>query len=471
LRPLGKRAWALAGGIVALAFALFAGYRIGNGSYAEAAVLAAVPLALLLAQSEWSLVAAALVAAYLGPGVQYLLGAGSQVLVSYIPKALVVALFFAVLLRLSKTQRQAHIFPILIVWLVLLLVSAFVHGFNALSAQAFVGFAIAPLAFMVVSNASPSRRGMKGVIATLAAMLVLQLGFVLLQSVGGLAPSIDQVSGTLGRSATTFLGVLMAAVFAVATVRLFAGYRRWAIAAVLCASVVMILSEAKAGFLLAGIGTVVGLAALAWRRRSTRLAIASLLVGLVPVAVLYFYYYFVDAGRADAGGTFAFLTSPSQMVAYLFSSSARGQAGRLGGLSLVFAQSPTLADLALGKGVGALSTSSVVGTVDASALQLQATFGWATSAGRMLIEAGLLGLVSFIVAAADAARRAAVAVWNGGSRHADWLGASACALAAVFIAGGFYTSAWTFDATGFSYWILLGMLVSASALLSGDYDG
>jgi hypothetical protein len=117
----------------------------------------------------------------------------------------------------------------------------------------------------------------------------------------------------------------------------------------------------------------------------------------------------------------------------------------------------TLADAVLGKGPGLLSSSALFGGSSAFLLATGATFAWATSLTRSILETGILGTALYVCVVVSALWTVAGS-WRPGL---DALGRSVVAgcagLATVYLVSGVYASAWHTDAVAILFWCLMGM--------------
>ena len=138
------------------------------------------------------------------------------------------------------------------------------------------------------------------------AVMVVQLPLAIVQALF-FATSVDQIGGTFGTvGGTAVLAVVMALVWTVAAALLLGRRPVWLLPIGLAIAAVLLISEGKAGFLFAAVGTIaVGLTrAIANPRRGTFVLVQYISMSAAAVAVLFVGYAYLRqlaARRAGAG--------------------------------------------------------------------------------------------------------------------------------------------------------------------------
>jgi hypothetical protein len=379
-------------------------------------------------------------------------------------KALIGLFAMTVMLDLGPSNRLR--IPMSLIMLVaVLVVSALVSTSGRFYAfQSLGAYIAAPIAYVAIVHSSITLKSLKRLAWIVVGIAAAQVPIVIAQA-RFFTANVDQMGGTFGVLGGTHIqAVIMGLAWTVAVALLFGRRRVWLLPVGLAVLVVLLVSEAKAGFIFAAVGTAcVGLArAVANPRRGALFLLQYGAIGAAALAALFGGYMYLGnllpGGETMARYWLAWLANPSNMVDYLFAYD-RGQAGRLEGISLVLNQSRTIADLLIGSGLGVLSSSALLGQNAASSSGLGGTLGWATSATRALFETGLLGTALYLVSV-GAAARAVVKSWATRTNEFGLaVAAAAVGSAAVYLSAGFYASPWTTDAVAVLFWCLLGMAV------------
>ena len=230
-------------------------------------------------------------------------------------------------------------------------------GFYALAA-----FVAGPVAYVAIAHSRLSRQKRCGARRfSSSPIMAIQAPLVIVQALF-FASHVDEVGGTFGAVGGTHVqAVVMGFAWTVAVALLYGRRRSWLLPVGSIVAVVLLVSEAKAGFLFAAIGTiVVGLvrATLDPKRRvSTILGYAVLGVG--AFSVLFVAYMFAGSllpgGEQMAAYWSEWLTNPATIRNYLFSYNSLGNADRLEGVRLVLSQ--PVDDSPTGSSAGASESS------------------------------------------------------------------------------------------------------------------
>jgi len=440
-------------------------------------MFAALALFLGAAWSREFALGAILVSSLVMLGIEYWLRLPPQA--SLLTKGLIGLFVLTVVLDLGPRNPLRVPAPLIMLVAVLALSALFGAANRFLAFQALAAYIAGPVAYVAIVHARVTIRSLRRLALIVLAIVVGQAPIVIAQA--RFAASVDNIGGTFGHlGGTSLQAVVMAFAWTIAIALLIDRNRGWLLPVGLGIAAVLLISEAKAGFLFCALGTiVVGLTrAIANPRRALLMLSSYVAIGVAALAALFAGYIFVGSllpgGETMAKYWLAFLANPSAMVDYLFSYGPGGEAGRLEGVRLVLSQGRTIADLLIGRGLGLLSSSALLGQTGLSSSQFSGTFDWTTSATRSLLETGLLGVLLYIAVIGSACRDV-VRSW---ASRADELGvavgAAAVGAAAVYVAAALYGRAWFTDATAVLFWCLMGMAVKWGRLRreeSGRGDG
>ena len=455
--------------LATLVLALLVGVMVGRWPTMSVAALVALVLVIGTLRSREFALAAVLASSLLMLSVTSWFGLPDQA--ALLTKALIGLFALTVLLDIGPENPLRIPLPFLMLLGVLVVFAMFVAADHFLAVQALAAFLAPPLAYVAIVHANLTIGSLRRVALMAGAIIAAQLPIVLVQA-RYFTPYVDQMGGTFGLVGGTHVqSIVMGFAWTLAVALLLGRRRLWLIPIGLAISIVLLVSEAKAGFLFAAIGTLaVGLArAVANPKRGLGVLAQYLVITVVTVGALFAGYALVGSlwpgGQQMASYWSAWLHNPQAISDYLFAYDPGGQAGRLQGVSLVLGQNQTLADLLIGRGPGFLSSSALLGqSSNASSTALVAALGWATSATRELAEIGLLGIVLYVCAIGYAVW-AVVRAW---AKPADELSiavvAAAVGMAVVFITGAFFLTAWTTDAMSVSFWCFMGMAVKWGTL-------
>lgn len=388
---------------------------------------------------------------------------GLPVQASLLTKLLIGLFVLRTVLDLGPDNRLHIPIPLIMLVAVLAVSAVFGAGNRFLALQAVAAYIFAPLAYVAVVHSSIAMSSLKRIALIVLGIVVAQLPIVIVQA--RFTSNVDRIGGTFGYlGGTSVQAVVMALAWTVAVALLFGRKRFWLLPVGLAITVVLLISEAKAGFVFCALGTiVVGLAsAIANPKRGVFLLVHYGAIGTAALAALFGGYLymgsFLPGGQTMATHWLAWMADPSAIMAYLFSYAPGGQAGRLEGARLVLSQSRTMADLLIGRGLGLLSSSALLGQTARAATGFGTAFDWSTSATRSLLETGLLGILLYVLAIASACR-AVVRSWASGAGELGVaVGAAAVGSAAIYVAAAFYTRVTT-DAIAVLFWCLMGMAV------------
>ncbi len=364
--------------------------------------------------------------------------------------------------------------PLIMLMAVLAVSAAFGAGGRFVAFQSLAAYIAGPIAYVAIVHSSITMRSLKRLALIVLAIVVAQVPIVMVQA--RFAVNVDRIGGTFGNlGGTSLLAVVMAFAWTIAVALLFGRKRVWLLPVGLAIAAVLLISEAKAGFVFCALGTIaVGLTkAVAKPRRGAFVLLQYGAISAAALAALFVGYRYVGSllpgGQTMASYWLAWLKDPSAITGYLFSYGRGGQAGRLEGVRLVLNQSRTIADLLIGRGLGLLSSSALLGQTGLSS-EFVGTFDWTTSATKSLLETGLLGILLYLVAVGFACG-AVVRSW---ASRVDELGvavgAAAVGSAAVYVAAALYANAWFTDAIAVLFWCLMGMAVKWGRLRLADPD-
>lgn len=464
LRGLTAAVW-----LVVMVVAVLLGQSIANGQYAVLALAGAALAGALLAGRDQRTIQVVLVVSFVLAAIIALLQLQAQA--AYATDLLILLMATSVVLR-STRKRNLTVDANLVPWaafLALRLVAGGPFGFLAL--QSFVGYVLFPVLYLCVLNSEMDRESQRRVVWTIVALLGVQVVVAAVQKVAFYWAPADRIGGTLARAGTPFMGVLMASWWAAIVAFALATGRKRLYFLLPLPLLPIVVGEVKAGFVLAAIGTaVVMMAVVASRRVARRWLVGALLVVVPLVAALSVYLYapqLISGDYATREYGIKFFSTPTTAIDYLSGYGRTGQAHRLELLRVILQRHNEATSLLLGEGLGTLSSSALLGQASYEPGSVGATFGWATSGAKYLLETGVLGLVLFGWLVASLAMRAYRLFTH--SEDPLWrpLGLAFAGVAAVFIVGGFYTSAWSFDATAASFWVLAGLVAREEGLLRG----
>ncbi len=366
---------------------------------------------------------------------------------------------------------------VMVVWIAVLAISAlFGSAERMLSLQGMWAYACGPVAFLAILYSDITIKSLRRISLIVAFIVAAELPIVLFQSTF-VATNVDQVGGTFGTvGGTAIIAIVMAFAWTVAVAGLVGRNRVWLIPIGLGIVTVLLVCEAKAGFLFCGVGTLgVGLTRGIWSRRLATVSLQYVVLSAAAVATMYAGYTY--AGEMLKGGERAAaiqlrdISDPGAMRAYLFSYGPEGQAGRLEGTRLALVQyRGVLADSLLGRGPGLLSSSAVSGEASRFLLATGTTFNWATSLTRSILETGILGTLLYLGVVISAVATIATAWRPRISEIGLSVVAASTGCAAVYILSGLYTMSWHRDAVAILFWCLMGMAAKWGQLLTAP-DG
>jgi len=392
---------------------------------------------------------------------------------SLLTKALIGLFALTVVLDLGPDNPLRVPISVTMLVAVLAVSAAFGAGDRFRAFQSLGAYIAAPVAYVAIVNSRIAMRSLRRVALVVSAIVVAQVPIVIVQA--RFTANVDRIGGTFGYlGGTSLQAVVMALAWTIAVALLSGRKRVWLMPVGLAIAVVLLISEAKAGFVFAALGTIaVGLTrAVASPRHGALVLLKYGAISAAALAALFGGYLYVGSllpgGQTMATFWLAWMKDPSAIMNYLFSYGPGGQAGRLEGIRLVLNQSRTIADLLIGRGLGLLSSSALLGQAGMSSSGFSGTFDWSTSATRSLLETGLLGVLLYLVAIGSACR-AVVRSW---ASRADELGvavgAAAVGSAAIYVAAALYANPWFTDATAVLFWCLLGMAVKWGRLRQAE---
>ena len=437
------------------------GMRLGVG-FATAAVLGLslmIPLVRIALRHERLLVGLLCAVAVIMPGLSYSLAWPASL--QYAVDVMAIVFFAIALARRSKRGLRIRLDRPIIAFCLLLVVLVLVtQSFSLAGIQSLWSLILGPLVVIAVLNSELHAADVRSLVRWLFVLCLFQLAVELVQRFVLQIESVDRIGGTLGRAGTTQIGVLMAC-FWVAVIAYVTAMWRWRAGVLLLVPLLaMGLAEAKAGYLLAAIGTVFVAGAWLIRRQYKRALVAGAAV-VLPILIVYLllrYFPQLVFGSKSAGEYWLrALANPQSQMDYLQSYSAGGQAQRLASLTVSWGAISSKGAVPFGLGLGALNSSPYLSPGAAITPWLADTLAWTPSAGRMLLESGLLGISSLCLLFFAQCRHGLTLLKMGGEPH-SFLGAACIGIVPVFVLGGFYTTAWTFRALSIPFWVFVALL-------------
>lgn len=384
---------------------------------------------------------------------------------------------FALSVVLDWTPETPLRIPVVFTMLVavLLVSAAFGSGGRFASVQAIGAYLAAPIAYLAIVHSSLTVNSLRRITWVVLFIIAAQAPIMIVQS--RIVSSVDDIGGTFGIGGSTqILAVILGAAWTIAVALLVSRKRLWLVPIGLSIAAVLMISQAKAGFLFAAAGTIaVGVAkAVSNPRRGVYVLVLYLVIGVAVIAVLFGAYVFLGGllpgGQTASNMWVAWLRNPSAIIDYLFSYDTGGQAGRLEGTRLVLTQSRTMANLLIGQGPGILGGSALLGQESASGSAMSFTLSWATSVTRFLLEVGLVATLLYLAAVAVAVGSVVKAWAAPRDQLGISVGAAAVGMAAVYVTAAFYAAPWTTDAMAVTFWCLLGMAVKWGSLRSAGSE-
>jgi len=450
-----------------LIVSVLSGLGIARDQYALMLIPPLTLLVALLSRRQSHLLFLILVAAFLTPALLSL--PGTPPVMRYSSDLLVLLFIVAVATR-SAIDRSLTLDKWLLPYILFVLVIGLLAGqWNLYSMQSLLGYVLLPLFAIALQNLEIDRAQRVAVLKALGFLVLAQIPVALLQKVMFYSDSFDRIGGTLGRAGTTFMGVLMASAVCFAVAAAYAYKKKRILLLLPLLMLPMILGEVKAGFLLAAVGILVIAVVFGLKARSFRPLVFTAAIAVVPLAVAFAVYSFVPwlVSGDPTTGEFGlrFFRDPGIMLQYVSGFGRSTQANRLEVLRIILQRHSELSMLLLGRGPGFLSTSTLLTPASSQAMDAaKSVFGWITSGGRHLLEIGLIGLLLYVCGVLSVAFRICKRLRN--SEDPLWLTLKAGLVGAaiVFLLGGFYTSAWHFEGTAVSFWLLVGLvLVPAEA--------
>lgn len=419
---------------------------------------------------------AVVVSALIMSGLQTTITLPSQA--SLLTRAFIAVFALSTLLRLRRGSRtSAHLTPF-IIWAGILLVSTLVAASDRILAlQGFWTYLCGPAAFLAILYSDLCEKTLARVSMAIGALIVLQLPVVLYQNLF-VATKVDEIGGTFGKIGGTSLQAIVMGFAWTVAVALVNGKRRiWLVPIAVAVATVLLVSEAKAGFLFCAIGTIaVGLATGVLTRRFATVSIRYAAIAAGAVAALYAGYAYAGSvlkgGERGAINLLASMSTTGSVVRYLFSHGPQGQAGRLEGVRLALMQGRSaLADALIGRGPGLLSSSTLLGGTSAFLAATGATFEWSTSLTRSILEIGILGTAMYALVVVAAAWTASDS-WKPRVEAISIPLVAACVgLATVYLVAGVYAAAWHSDAVAILFWCVLGIVAKWGQLRRAASSG
>ena len=452
-----RRVWA-----TMVLLSLAASLAIGLAPVQSVLLLAFLSLVIAVVLSPGFAVGSILVSSLCINGLSSAIGLPSQALL--LTRVLIGVFGLSVLLQLRRGRRvHAHLL-IVTEWVAVLAISAlFGMSERILSFQGLWAYACGPVAFLAILYSDLSIRSLRRVSLVVAFIIMAELPIVVLQSLF-FATNVDQIGGTFGTvGGTSIIAVVMAFAWTVAVAALVGRGRVWLIPIGLGIATVLLVCEAKAGFLFCAIGTLgAGLTKGVVARRLATALLQYTAIAVAAVAAMFGGYLY--AGKMLTGGERAAaiqlrdISDPGAMRSYLFSYGPQGQAGRLEGVRLALTQDrPAIADVLLGRGPGLLSSSALTDNPSGFLRATGTTFNWATSLTRSILETGILGTLLYVGVVGSAV----ATVGRSWQPRISELGTSVVAasvgVATVYVFSGIYAMTWHRDAVAVLFWCLIGM--------------
>lgn len=335
-------------------------------------------------------------------------------------------------------------------------------------------FMAAPIAYVGILHSNITLRSLRRVALIVTAIAVAQLPIVLVEA--RIFTNVDQMGGTFGLvSGTHFQSVLMGFAWTIAVALLYGWRRLWLLPVGLAIALVLLVSEAKAGFIFAAVGTVV--VGLVWAindpERGALVALQYVVICMAVLAAFYVGYMWLGSlwpgGKEAANVWNVWFTNPSAIINYMVGYNKQGNAERLEAIRLVLSQPSTLVNLLIGRGLGLLTSAGLIGqnAVSLSA-SLNGALDRATSAAKALYEIGILGVLLYLVAI-GAAAGAVVKSWASREDNLGLaVGAAAVGVAAVYATSALYMASWHEDAAAVLFWCLMGIAAKWGRLRAAE---
>ena len=386
---------------------------------------------------------------------------------------------FALTVMLDLGHDNPLRVPVSLVILVVVLAISVLAGVGnkIIGFYALAMFMAAPVAYVAIVHANLTLESLRRIGLIVIAIILAQAPIVVAQAVA-FASHVDQMGGTFGLVGGTHVqAVVMGFAWTIAVALLYGRRRIWLLPVGLVIAVVLLVSEAKAGFFFAATGTiVVGLfQVIEDPRRKASSLIGYGIIGAAAISVIFIAYAFAGSllpgGEQMAASWASWLRNPAAIRSYAFSYNSLGNADRLESVRLVLIQPGTAADLLIGRGIGLLTRSALLGqAVILSSASMAGALSRATSAARSLYEIGLLGTALYLVAVGSAAG-AVVKAWE--PVHDDLgiaVGAAAVGAAVIYALSAFYMTSWITDAVAVLFWCLMGMAVKWGHLRAAESE-
>jgi hypothetical protein len=463
-----RRIW-----VAAIILGVAAGAAIGLAPVPAVLVFTSIVLVVLVALNPEFALSSVLVTALVMLGVSSTFTLPPQAML--LTRILIGVFALSVLLQFRREGHvQVHL-SAAVAWVAVLTVSALVGvSSKIVSLQALWAYVCGPAAFLAILYSNLSARALRRMSLLVAVIIVAELPIVLYQN-AFVATSVDQIGGTFGTAGgTTLMAIVMGLTWTAAVAGLTGRRRIWLIPIAVGVATILLVSEAKAGFLFCAIGTVaVGLARGVLTRRFATVSIRYVAIAAAAIAALYAGYAYAGAvlkgGERAAATMFALITNPSTITQYLFAYGPQGQAGRLEGVRLALTLGRSaLADMLLGKGPGLLSSSALLGSSSAIAQTMGTMFDWATSLTRSILETGVLGTLLYLGVVVSAVWTVADSWRPRGSQLGTSVIAGCVGFATVFLVSGLYGTPWHTDAVAIVFWCLMGIAAKWGQLLLAE---
>lgn len=441
--------------LLCLALAALLGPSIGAERTLLFVPLLAIPVAAAIVWRPQLALQGVLVVAFTVDYAVYLFNLPSAL--TYLLDGLILILACAVLVQAALRKDVHWGSPLIVIWILLVVIAAIVNpGKGLVSLQSLVAYALFPLLYLAVINMEMGPFMERRIAKILFVLAVVQAPVTLIQKYGFGVTNVDRIGGTLGRAATPEMAVLMAGLLAFLLIYL-ACHRRWRFFPLILIPIIpLLMGEAKAGFFLGSLGAAIVLVLLIWQGASWKAIGATAACVILPLVVVYAAYrYYPALVLSDAGNAPNFLRAlfTKQGFVQYMSGYRAGQANRVTAYGVVWNNLNDSRTLAIGLGPGAMSTSTLLGQAADPAVS---GLMWMSSAGRYLMETGLVGLSSFCLAIIYLIAQSLRLV-RSLEIYQRVLGMTFIVAGILFLIGGFYTSAWHSTALAVSFWTLAGL--------------
>ena len=395
--------------------------------------------------------------------VSYLFGLPRNLI--YIAYGSVVFMFAETVLYNIVKGKGIRVNPLLLGWMIYLVLELSVNSdIGILSLQRLLSYLLYPLLFLGLINIEPSERFDRRILMFIVIFVALQIPVVMVQKVVYLNISPDRVGGTLGRSGTPHMAVLLSSAwcFALASILLTKSRNRNInhFVRLLLPFIPVALGNANAGFLLAIGGGIVVYGVFLFVPKVRRVELSrmrALPVLVLPLVLAYLLLNYV-LPRFDPRfdmTSWGVISSVQRIIEH-------GSGYHEGEIALRWEQIRLVSLITksrlLGSGLGAINYSTLFGLQSERFAEYREALAWATGLTMNYLETGIIGVLLFVLVLVSFALKGMAIVRNSTNHFWQVFSLGFIGAAAIFVVSSVYADPWRNNAIGSSFWICAAVL-------------